>query len=80
MLFIAGWVINMNLQPIDGDYFIRQELIGAGFYLLDLLPIISNNQRMKLPKAKCVKCGHEWTPRVDIVAMCPKCKTRKWKN
>ena len=31
-------------------------------------------------KLKCIKCGHEWRPRVDDVVMCPKCKTHKWKE
>jgi len=27
----------------------------------------------------CGKCGHKWVPRMADPAMCPKCKTKKWK-
>lgn len=35
---------------------------------------------MDFPKVKCVKCGHEWTPRVNDPQSCPKCKSRKWRG
>ena len=29
-------------------------------------------------KCTCKKCGHTWTPRVEKVAACPKCKSYTW--
>lgn len=26
----------------------------------------------------CRRCGYEWTPRVPLPALCPKCKSRFW--
>ncbi len=26
----------------------------------------------------CLKCGHQWIPRMDDPKMCPKCKTYNW--
>lgn len=28
---------------------------------------------IKLPKVRCVKCGHTWTPRKVKINWCPKC-------
>ncbi len=27
----------------------------------------------------CRRCHHEWTPRKEVVRLCPKCQTRLWK-
>jgi len=29
-------------------------------------------------KKKCLKCKHEWIPRVKDPKSCPNCKNRKW--
>ena len=29
---------------------------------------------------KCIKCGHEWKPRVEYPKECPNCKSRYWKK
>jgi len=29
-------------------------------------------------RLKCLKCGHEWTPRVEMPIECPECKRRDW--
>lgn len=29
-----------------------------------------------LPTLKCLRCGHFWHPRMNIVFICPKCKSR----
>ena len=34
--------------------------------------------RVKLPRLKCLRCGHEWVPQQEEVNMCPKCKTKSW--
>ena len=26
----------------------------------------------------CRRCGYVWTPRVQVVTLCPKCKSKKW--
>lgn len=31
-----------------------------------------------LPKLKCSRCKHEWTPRKKDVVACPKCKSPYW--
>lgn len=31
-----------------------------------------------IPKLKCLRCGHEWIPRVEEVRLCPKCKSVYW--
>ena len=34
-----------------------------------------------MEKFKCVKCGHEWIPRIEEKPQtCPKCKTYKWED
>jgi len=35
-------------------------------------------EKVKPPKLKCFRCGHEWIPKEKIVTMCPKCKTEDW--
>ena len=34
--------------------------------------------KVALPKLKCLRCGHEWTPRREDPRICPKCKTAWW--
>ena len=29
-------------------------------------------------KLKCVRCGHEWYPRLPEIRICPKCKSAFW--
>jgi predicted Zn-ribbon and HTH transcriptional regulator len=41
------------------------------------LPINYTYKHM-LPKRKCQRCGHEWTPRVEKQTICPKCKSPYW--
>jgi Zn finger protein HypA/HybF involved in hydrogenase expression len=31
-----------------------------------------------LPQAKCLLCGHEWTPRKVVIVECPRCKRYDW--
>lgn len=31
-----------------------------------------------LPKVRCKRCGHEWTPRKKKVFQCPNCKNPRW--
>jgi DNA-directed RNA polymerase subunit RPC12/RpoP len=32
-----------------------------------------------MKKKKCLRCGHEWLPRLDTrPKACPSCKNRKW--
>jgi len=34
---------------------------------------------MKLKKNNCLKCGHEWIPRIETrPILCPKCKSPTW--
>jgi hypothetical protein len=33
----------------------------------------------KLPKLKCLRCGHEWCPRIETMPkVCPTCKNPYW--
>lgn len=32
------------------------------------------------PVNLCKQCGYQWTPRKLKVVMCPKCKSRRWKE
>jgi len=34
--------------------------------------------RVKLPRLKCLRCGHEWIPQQEEVKICPRCKTKHW--
>lgn len=29
-------------------------------------------------KLNCLRCGHYWLPRIEVVKMCPRCKSRLW--
>ena len=31
---------------------------------------------LAMPRLKCCKCGHIWTPRKAFVMICPKCKRK----
>ena len=33
---------------------------------------------MELPLLHCYRCGNTWTPRLRVVRMCPRCKSRLW--
>lgn len=33
---------------------------------------------VELPKNKCLRCGHEWTPRKENTRVCPKCHNPYW--
>ena len=33
---------------------------------------------VKVQRATCGKCGHEWQPRVEKPVACPRCKNNKW--
>jgi len=32
-----------------------------------------------MKKLRCLKCGKEWTPRIDKPEQCPRCKSYNWK-
>lgn len=34
--------------------------------------------KLKLRLLTCLRCGHVWTPRKQIVMQCPKCKSAYW--
>jgi len=31
-----------------------------------------------LPKLICQQCGWDWTPRINRVSICPRCKSVRW--
>jgi predicted nucleotidyltransferase len=33
-----------------------------------------------LPELHCYRCGNTWTPRVRVVRICPRCKSRYWEE
>lgn len=33
----------------------------------------------KVVKLVCVRCKHEWVPRVEHVYVCPNCKDPRWR-
>ncbi|MBT9133111.1 MAG: hypothetical protein DDT33_01642 [Firmicutes bacterium] len=33
---------------------------------------------VQVSKLQCLRCGHEWIPRTEIVTVCPKCKSYFW--
>jgi hypothetical protein len=32
----------------------------------------------KLPKAKCLRCDHDWIPRRPVIRACPSCNSPYW--
>jgi len=34
--------------------------------------------KIRIPKLKCKRCGHEWIPKIEDVKQCPKCKSARW--
>ena len=32
----------------------------------------------RLPTARCLRCGHHWSPRIPQIKMCAKCKSLYW--
>ncbi|KKM99212.1 hypothetical protein LCGC14_1150050 [marine sediment metagenome] len=35
--------------------------------------------KIELPEPlTCLRCDYEWTPRIEEVTICPKCKSAKW--
>jgi uncharacterized OB-fold protein len=32
----------------------------------------------KIPRLKCLRCGHEWIPTLPRPRACPACKNYKW--
>jgi len=38
-----------------------------------------NKTEGKMDKKECLRCGHEWLPRIEArPKSCPACKNRKW--
>lgn len=37
-----------------------------------------SKKTFRLPIAKCLRCGHTWTPRGAEVTICPSCKSPYW--
>jgi predicted nucleotidyltransferase len=35
-------------------------------------------RELDLPQLHCYRCGTTWTPRVLVVRICPRCKSRYW--
>jgi predicted nucleic acid-binding Zn-ribbon protein len=33
---------------------------------------------IKLPRLLCLRCGHQWLPRTEVIYTCPKCQSRRW--
>jgi len=33
---------------------------------------------MVLTRLRCKRCGHRWIPRIEIVRICPRCKSARW--
>lgn len=38
----------------------------------------SGMDEIELPVLHCYRCGNTWTPRLRVVRMCPRCKSRLW--
>ena len=34
--------------------------------------------RIDLPLLHCYRCGNSWIPRIGLVRLCPRCKSRLW--
>jgi len=34
--------------------------------------------KVRIPTLTCLRCGHEWVPRMVDVRLCPKCKSARW--
>ena len=34
--------------------------------------------KVDINKLRCKRCGHEWTPRQEVVRICPRCKSPYW--
>ncbi len=32
----------------------------------------------KIIKIDCLRCGHRWTPTIERIRVCPKCKNPYW--
>lgn len=43
-----------------------------------LIYYVSMLRTIEIPRLKCLRCGHEWTPRKPEVIVCPKCKSPRW--
>lgn len=35
---------------------------------------------MTITEQQCLRCGHEWLPRIAEPVMCPACKSRHWES
>jgi uncharacterized protein len=35
-------------------------------------------QAVEIPELHCYRCGNTWTPRVQVVRICPRCKSPYW--
>lgn len=35
-------------------------------------------REIEIPELHCYRCGNTWTPRGQIVRICPRCKSRYW--
>ena len=35
---------------------------------------------MPSQKLKCLRCGHEWIPRVEVPKSCPRCISYQWQK
>jgi Zn finger protein HypA/HybF involved in hydrogenase expression len=33
------------------------------------------NMKSRIHKIECMRCGHSWIPRTDVIRQCPKCKS-----
>ena len=40
--------------------------------------IIIGGMKINIKTLKCLRCGNEWTPRIEDVRQCPKCKSASW--
>ena len=40
--------------------------------------MVIGTEQNNLPQLTCMRCGHEWTPRVANPAVCPNCHSPWW--
>ena len=38
------------------------------------------SMKVKLVKLKCLRCGYSWTPKIEDVRLCAKCKSARWET
>lgn len=78
---IKEWAVNKPSEKIIADYEAKKSLYTSNLnndIITSLIAKENKEKKENKPQWHCKDCGHEWVPRSEKPAYCPKCQKREY--